>query len=214
MEPLITNQVPLQGLDLAYNEVKKFHEAFGHPVGGYPAALDFETRLKRGLWILEEVIEGIVSASVHKQIGLLEQIPEGQEGDLEVMVSSELDTVIARIYSAALVAGEKTIKNILDKIDCEEEEEVDFKNLKDQTDADVDVIYFALGNLVQMGVKPQKIFEAVQKANMGKLHEDGKPRYDPANGNKIIKPATWKSPDDDIEAELITQMNNYINDKD
>jgi energy-coupling factor transport system permease protein len=199
---------------LAYNEVKKFHQAFNHPVGDCPTPLDFETRMRRGLWILEEVIEGIVSASVHKQIGLLKQIPEGQEGDLEVMVFNELEDVVARIYVAAQLGTRKAAENILDKIHPEYDNNLWLKDLKDQVDADVDVLYFTLGNLVQMGVKPQKIFEAVQKANMGKLHEDGKPRYDPANGNKIVKPATWKSPDEDIEAELLTQMNNYIDDKD
>jgi energy-coupling factor transport system permease protein len=196
---------------LAYNEVKKFHQAFNHPVGDCPTPLDFETRMRRGLWILEEVIEGIVSASVHKQIGLLKQIPEGQEGDLGVMVSNELEDVVARIYDVAQLGVKKASDTILK--DVNSELFGNFTDLKDQVDADVDVLYFTLGNLVQMGVKPQKIFEAVQKANMGKLHEDGKPRYDSANGNKIVKPATWKSPDDDIEQELARQINNHVQNK-
>ncbi|SFJ68652.1 HAD family hydrolase [Thermoflavimicrobium dichotomicum] len=67
------------------------------------------------------------------------------------------------------------------------------KTLEDQADAMIDVIYFALGTLVEMGVKPQELFDIVHEANMAKLWEDGKPRHRETDG-KIIKPPTWKDP--------------------
>ena len=73
------------------------------------------------------------------------------------------------------------------------QEFIDSENICDQADAMIDLIYFALGTLVEMGVKPKEIFDIVQNANMSKLWEDGKPRY--RNGdNKIIKPPTWEDP--------------------
>jgi len=75
------------------------------------------------------------------------------------------------------------------------EELNEFKEAPDiveQADAMVDLIYFALGTLVMMGVKPEKPFEIVQQANMSKLWEDGKPRYNP--DGKVIKPANWVDP--------------------
>ena len=70
---------------------------------------------------------------------------------------------------------------------------IDSKDVYEQADAMIDLIYFALGSLVEMGIEPEKIFEAVHKANMEKLWPDGKPRRDP--DGKIIKPAGWKEPD-------------------
>jgi predicted HAD superfamily Cof-like phosphohydrolase len=67
------------------------------------------------------------------------------------------------------------------------------KNIYEQADAIIDLMYFALGALVEMGVPPEKIFEAVHDANMAKLWPDGKPRRD--NEGKIIKPPGWKEPD-------------------
>jgi len=61
-----------------------------------------------------------------------------------------------------------------------------------QADAMIDLIYFALGSLVEMGIKPDKLFEIVQKANMSKLWPDGKPRYN--KEGKVIKSKSWKDP--------------------
>lgn len=40
-----------------YNEVKKFHEAFGHPVAKEPTILSRERAEKRYAWMLEEINE-------------------------------------------------------------------------------------------------------------------------------------------------------------
>lgn len=76
-------------------------------------------------------------------------------------------------------------------------------DLVEQADAMIDEIYFALGTLVEMGIKPDKLFEIVQKANMSKLWEDGKPHYN-CEG-KAIKPSTWKDPHEDLE-KVINDM--------
>jgi hypothetical protein len=51
------------------------------------------------------------------------------------------------------------------------------ETLTDQADAMIDLIYFALGTMVEMGVRPERLFSIVHKANMDKLWADGKPRW-------------------------------------
>ena len=65
-------------------------------------------------------------------------------------------------------------------------------DIVEEADAMIDVIYFALGTLVEMGIRPDELFEIVQYANMSKLWEDGKPHY--AEDGKTIKPVTWEDP--------------------
>lgn len=72
--------------------------------------------------------------------------------------------------------------------------------LNDQADAMIDLIYFALGTLVEMGVPPQDLFNIVHDANMAKLFPDGKPHYNAQM--KVIKPATWADPFDKMQAWL------------
>ena len=71
------------------------------------------------------------------------------------------------------------------------DEFIDADNIYDQADAMIDLMYFALGTLVEMGVKPAKLFEIVHKANMTKLW-DGKPRYN--EDGKTVKPPCWVDP--------------------
>lgn len=80
------------------------------------------------------------------------------------------------------------------------EELMEFKaanNTVDQVDAMIDLIYLALGTLVEMGVKPDVPFDLVHQANMGKLWEDGKPRL--VDG-KVKKPKGWEGPEEKISA--------------
>lgn len=76
----------------------------------------------------------------------------------------------------------------------------DAKTLTEQVDSAIDRIYFALGDLVEMGIDPSTIFDLVQNANMAKLWADGKPRF--REDGKIIKPEGWIAPDAAIEAEI------------
>ena len=81
------------------------------------------------------------------------------------------------------------------------EEFVEAVNIYDQADAMIDLIYFALGTLVEMGVKPKKIFDIVHAANMSKLWEDGKIHSREGDG-KIMKPPTWQDPYPKIKEEI------------
>lgn len=67
------------------------------------------------------------------------------------------------------------------------------QDIYEQADAMIDLIYFALGTLVEMGIEPDGLFEIIQEANMSKLGEDGKPIYNKKDG-KIIKPDNWDDP--------------------
>lgn len=73
------------------------------------------------------------------------------------------------------------------------------EDIYEQADAMIDLIYFALGTMVEMGLEPDELFAIVQQANMAKLWPDGKPHYNPKDG-KVIKPATWEDPAPKIRA--------------
>lgn len=77
-------------------------------------------------------------------------------------------------------------------------------DLYEQVDAMIDVIYFALGTLVELGVPPAEIFSIVQTANMSKLFADGKPHYNDIG--KVIKPEGWEDPHD----KIVEAINNLI----
>ncbi|OMF17205.1 hypothetical protein BK131_04370 [Paenibacillus amylolyticus] len=79
--------------------------------------------------------------------------------------------------------------------------------IESQADALIDLIYFAIGTFTLIGVKPEALFNIVHAANMGKLHEDGKPRFD--EQGKIVKPAGWEdkyAPEPKIIEELKRQI--------
>ena len=77
----------------------------------------------------------------------------------------------------------------------------DAANIYEQADAMIDLIYFALGTLVEMGVKPDELFDIVHKANMTKLWSDGKVHRREGDG-KVIKPPDWEDPEPKIRAAI------------
>lgn len=78
-------------------------------------------------------------------------------------------------------------------------------DIYEQVDAQIDIIYFALGSLVEMGIfNVDKLFEIVQNANMSKLWEDGKPHF--REDGKIIKPKTWVDPKPLLKIEIDRQI--------
>ena len=78
------------------------------------------------------------------------------------------------------------------------------QDIVEQADAMIDTMYFALGNLVEMGVKPDKLFYIVQEANMSKLFSDGKPHYNEMG--KVIKPDGWQDPHKKLELAIKEMM--------
>lgn len=77
------------------------------------------------------------------------------------------------------------------------------RDVTEQSDAMIDLIYFALGTMVEMGVRPDRLFEIVQHANMSKLGPDGKPLYHP--DGKTRKPDNWEDPEPKLRAEIERQ---------
>lgn len=77
------------------------------------------------------------------------------------------------------------------------------ETIEEQADAMIDTIYLALGTLVEMGIRPEKLFNIVHQANMQKLWADGKPRYE-KNG-KVMKPPSWKNPEPLLYQEIMRQ---------
>lgn len=95
---------------------------------------------------------------------------------------------------------EKRVKWMREEID----EFVDAKDLCEQVDAIIDLIYFALGTFVEMGVKPDEYFQIVHDANMSKLGEDNKPIYN--SDGKTIKPIGWVDPYEKINLAIERNM--------
>jgi predicted HAD superfamily Cof-like phosphohydrolase len=74
--------------------------------------------------------------------------------------------------------------------------------LVDQVDAAVDVIYVALGALVEMGVELQDPLQLVHESNLAKAWPDGS--FHKTAAGKIIKPSEWKSPREGLSRLLRT----------
>jgi predicted HAD superfamily Cof-like phosphohydrolase len=127
-------------IDNAWDDVRAFHMAFGHPAPDAPEWLEADMVERRASWIEEEAQE---------------------------------------LREATTVA--------------------------EQADAFIDVIYFALGGLVNLGVKPGPLWDIVQQANMAKLWPDGRPRHRPGDG-KVVKPDGWEDPGPKLAAEVRRQL--------
>jgi predicted HAD superfamily Cof-like phosphohydrolase len=91
---------------------------------------------------------------------------------------------------------DKTMKLRLDLIKeelNEFEEAMKTKNLKEVADALTDILYVTYGAGYAYGVDLDQCFKEVQRANMSKLGEDGKPIY---NGQgKVMKGPNYTKPD-------------------
>ena len=83
------------------------------------------------------------------------------------------------------------------------QEFLDADTTVDQADAMIDLMYFALGTMVEMGVNPEPLFDIVQEANMAKLWPDGQVRY--RSDGKIMKPDNWTPPEPKLLNEILNQ---------
>lgn len=61
-----------------------------------------------------------------------------------------------------------------------------------QADAFIDMIYFAAGGLVRMGIDPSPLWDIAHGQNMAKVQPDGSVRRD--EDGKVIKPEGWVDP--------------------
>jgi len=80
------------------------------------------------------------------------------------------------------------IKEELDEL----EEAMKTKNLKEVADALTDILYVTYGAGCAYGVDLDKCFKEVQRANMSKLGEDGKPIYN--EKGKVMKGPNYSPP--------------------
>ena len=91
----------------------------------------------------------------------------------------------------------KKINNL--RINLINEELEEFKqaiknnDLKEATDALTDILYVTYGAGHAFGINLDKCFDEVQKSNMSKLGEDGKPIYNEAG--KVMKGPNYFKPD-------------------
>ena len=77
----------------------------------------------------------------------------------------------------------------------------------DQSDAIIDLMYFALGTLVEMGVPAESLFEIVHLANMRKF-ANGDALRRPEDG-KVMKSSDWLSPEEALARELTDLTSRY-----
>lgn len=145
-----------------YFDVMDFHKAFKHPVANTPTAITPERATQRADYLVEELVE-FLWASV-----------QGNETKTEELVSN----LVSSTY--------KAMNKCFGKGAFPKEE-----TLLHQTDALNDINYINYGSIVETGVNPKGVFEIIQKANMGKLDENGEAILDPAT-NKIMKPDGWE----------------------
>lgn len=89
-----------------------------------------------------------------------------------------------------LIEGDLRMQTIV-RLDEEMIEFQEAETINDQADALVDLIYFSLGAMHQAGIDTQRVWDAVQEANMSKQKGVTKRGDD----NDAAKPAEWKAPD-------------------
>jgi len=147
--------------NVMYQMVRDFHNAFGHKMADKPTVINEETALNRAVWTGEELVEFLYGT-----VG----------GDIEK-------------FEVLYDSFKQGLDKAADKIKTEKKPVDDV--LVAQMDALIDVEYFNQGSFTIAGVEPFNLFKIVQEANMGKLFEDGRPRFREEDG-KIIKPPNWE----------------------
>ena len=73
------------------------------------------------------------------------------------------------------------------------EEAMKTKNLKEVADALTDILYVTYGAGYAYGIDLDQCFKEVQRANMSKIGEDGKPIYN--DQGKVMKGPNYTKPD-------------------
>lgn len=76
------------------------------------------------------------------------------------------DKPILLTYERALKRYKWMLEEINEFLEASKDQDI-----VEQADAMIDTMYFALGTLVEMGVKPDKLFYIVQEANMSNFFQ-------------------------------------------
>ena len=106
-----------------------------------------------------------------------------------------METVGQMVRTKPQFPDEKTMKLRYDLIK-EELNELEYamktKNLKEIADALTDILYVTYGAGFAYGIDLDKCFKEVQRANMSKLGEDGKPIFN--EKGKVMKGPNYREP--------------------
>lgn len=160
--------------------VKDFHKAFNHPIKEKPTQMELPRAISRSVWTGEEALVEFLHASSVNQ------------SDFDLAFTKMIDGLYkAKAKSDAM----EYYKDGVDRVVA-------------QSDALIDAMYFILGSFVEMGVKPDKLFEAVQNSNMSKLFtENGKKvaKYREEDG-KILKSPDFFAPEPVLRKEIERQL--------
>ena len=100
-----------------------------------------------------------------------------------------------RVIAKQQFPDEKTLNLIFDLIKeelNELEQAMKQKDLKEVADALTDILYVTYGAGCAYGIDLDKCFKEVQRANMSKLGEDGKPIYN--EKGKVMKGPNYTEP--------------------
>jgi cytidylate kinase len=93
------------------------------------------------------------------------------------------------------------VSNLASWIKEEATELAKARSIESQADAFADILYFAIGGFVELGVDAGTVFRLVHEANMNRKTTQGEVIRHPTSG-KILKPPAWKSPIGDIRQLL------------
>ncbi len=74
------------------------------------------------------------------------------------------------------------------------------QNIYEQVDSIMDLLYYALGTLVELGVEPDELFVMLHEWNLKKLD-----KICCDENGKVLKPEGWEHPDKAIK-EIIDRM--------
>ena len=113
------------------------------------------------------------------------------------------DVLLVDIPSKPLPLSTNRVKARVEHL---QEELNEFKasgTLENQADGLIDLIYVALGGLIEMGITPGPIFEVVHAANMQKKKGEVAARPN-SEGQDAIKPDDWEAPK--LEALLMYNL--------
>jgi predicted HAD superfamily Cof-like phosphohydrolase len=110
-------------------------------------------------------------------------------------VKKFMETFGQRVETKPQFPNEKTMQLRLDLIKEELNElnqAIESKDLKEVADALTDILYVTYGAGYAFGIDLDKCFKEVQRANMSKLGEDGKPIFN--DKGKVMKGPNYSAP--------------------
>lgn len=169
-----------QFTNIMQNQVKDFHEAFGHPVSNKPTLPQLERFTHRKGW-------GAIEESV-EQLHSIAESPE-RFNDAVNELHKYLDKAKEKQSSKEFLTDET------DKVVA-------------LADGLADELYFLLGDMVEAGIDIEPVLAIVQQSNMSKLFTDEKGnKYAKQDEfGKIQKSPAFFPPEDKIKEEILRQL--------